>query len=1043
MKEYNITKVAPVDFSKGIRSDEIKDNFDNLQDQLNNERKIVGGSGIAYGLDMSINSLNDFFVDISKGVLVDDNGNEISVNDITTIQIQRPRLNSVSETCPVVLDTLYDSLNQPYDVGKVLLKYEPYAETRDTTLENKSLIEYTNITMKISGSYNSFQVPLKYSSKINGTTESYNLYIDKSLVGKSLDIEYQYAQKRYDLIYIKNINDAYSIQIVEGTSSRSPSMPVEPIDCAYIIGYILIDPCYKVSGVKQAKVIFTDNTVYRRNLYTSGDDNTLYICGIPFKDLQIIHMEEPIDPEVNTLWYDINNNVLNIWKTLNGISGWVGMGDTSFTKVQESKIWRPGELDYPVDNQTFIFNEEETNLNFIPGTHALEIIIGQMPLYSDQYDEHVNPDIDITKTPFVNTGDGFVLKEALDRADYVEVKVTHYISRPDLPKRFQKTTEFVTNDSITCVSSLDNVVITSKPYRVGENQLEVYVDGKRISKAFIQEGTDILDTIGGPITTGTLSNKFKVLSSVNEGTVIDYKITSTVFTYDALDQEFVETAIKNISHNKGYFNSLIELNATYSDISKNYLGDYAMITTNNITNIWVWNNENLEWFNTNKLADFSQSLSDFITKQNIDAIPESITLSNSAMQKVEHDNSLSGDGIDDSLLKINLDNIISDTTYTGPEDEWIHNISNVGPIFTNDIISALPTGHPIENKTATTSESLLAYDGASNGGYYYNKSGTFGSITSCSYSGGLVNVFSPLHGLSTSVSVPITFTGDCGIFGTQTITVTGISNFTFPYASNPGSLSGNWHTDKFVLYSTVSRIENTIIFGISGNGSIATATCSAHNLPLNSTITGIRISGSANYDGVYTITTDYNTSTFKFSHTSNLTNNTGTLRFTSIITPILNTTFSLRSAGVSAIDISVPENCTILSELQVAKISLSPTVVQYIPNNINTNIIYGNTGISNGTNYVNSNFCTAATFINKYGIYYDKITIAKIKENKYNLDIKVSGATTENKSIIVGSVTINCSPTLNIKTVNKLTTFRIVLTNAVIRNGSSIIIKGL
>ena len=101
-----------------------------------------------------------------------------------------------------------------------------------------------------------------------------------------------------DLIYIKNINDAYSIQIVEGTSSRSPSMPVEPIDCAYIIGYILIDPCYKVSGVKQAKVIFTDNTVYRRNLYTSGDDNTLYICGIPFKDLQIIHMEEPIDPEI-------------------------------------------------------------------------------------------------------------------------------------------------------------------------------------------------------------------------------------------------------------------------------------------------------------------------------------------------------------------------------------------------------------------------------------------------------------------------------------------------------------------------------------------------------------------------------------------------------------------------------------------------------------------------------------------------------------------------------------------------------------------------
>ena len=44
-----------IDFSDGIRPEEIQENFEKLEDQISRERLGVGGSGIAYGLDISFN----------------------------------------------------------------------------------------------------------------------------------------------------------------------------------------------------------------------------------------------------------------------------------------------------------------------------------------------------------------------------------------------------------------------------------------------------------------------------------------------------------------------------------------------------------------------------------------------------------------------------------------------------------------------------------------------------------------------------------------------------------------------------------------------------------------------------------------------------------------------------------------------------------------------------------------------------------------------------------------------------------------------------
>ena len=81
-------KLKLIDFSQGIKSTEVQHNFEVLQNQLNKERISVAGSGIAYGLDFSI---NDFVLTIKEGCLIDNKGEEVYIDE-TNITIQKPIL---------------------------------------------------------------------------------------------------------------------------------------------------------------------------------------------------------------------------------------------------------------------------------------------------------------------------------------------------------------------------------------------------------------------------------------------------------------------------------------------------------------------------------------------------------------------------------------------------------------------------------------------------------------------------------------------------------------------------------------------------------------------------------------------------------------------------------------------------------------------------------------------------------------------------------------------------------------------------------------
>src|SRR5574344_463950 len=81
-----------IDFSDGIRSEEIQDNFNILDNQIKRTRLSVGGSGIASGLDITpIVTENQFAIKISQASIVDDNGNETFIEE-QIVNIERPKL---------------------------------------------------------------------------------------------------------------------------------------------------------------------------------------------------------------------------------------------------------------------------------------------------------------------------------------------------------------------------------------------------------------------------------------------------------------------------------------------------------------------------------------------------------------------------------------------------------------------------------------------------------------------------------------------------------------------------------------------------------------------------------------------------------------------------------------------------------------------------------------------------------------------------------------------------------------------------------------
>jgi len=551
MEYFN--KLKPISFSNGIHSQEIEENFSNLSKQIAKERLAIGGAGISQGLNLTIKGTELF---ISQGVLVDVLGEEISFNE-TSFILSPPTLHK--ETEEVIIDSshIVKLSDVPYSSYLTPCEYVP--------IENSNISIYPKI--------NTGQV-----IDIISTSKDF-IYInssDMSNTNFSAIVTYYTTGIRYDVIYIDN---DYNLKKIEGMTSTSPSYP-EILDARYVLGYIEINAFIKnyelpiEQAKKREEEFFNMATILDfpldmnfpeisagafvkkgarslRKIFTDTSDR-LYIDGIPFDQFQIIHRQEPIeDIQEDTFWYDTTTNILKIWKTVGGISSWRNVNDTSFIPVTERKMWKPENN--PEDKQVFKFNLlNEQNFRFIPGTNALDITIDNVPLMSDQFAEIIEEDSPVDDLRHLNKGIGFKLIEPLSKDAHVEVKITQRINDNTSHSRFQKTTTFIHTDNIA-YKEADNptkVFYTGIPYLYDENQLEVFLEGKRLIKdKDYTEGSDLenLDKIRG-----SKSIAFKILTDILDDDFISYKITTNIYSYSNIGDAFEEVidkvnSIENIS----------------------------------------------------------------------------------------------------------------------------------------------------------------------------------------------------------------------------------------------------------------------------------------------------------------------------------------------------------------------------------------------------------------------------------------------------------------------------------------------------------------
>ena len=257
-----------------------------------------------------------------------------------------------------------------------------------------------------------------------------------------------------------------------------------------------------------------------------------------------------------------------------GYMEWVTINDTSYIDIEERYIWTPElmeneEIDCEHDKQHFFFHAtNHKNLMFTPETNALEIMIDQIPLHNDQFkeitiaDAVASEDADMIKAKLVkyygyneefsmediheeyeDMGIGFKLNAPLDKDSYVEVRVKHRVNSNPISKRFQRSATFVAEGSEVYrkyITDEHNNTIFNEPvfktngiYRYDENQLEVFLNGRRLEKGIewseVKQKAKSLKAVP--------CDAFEILppAGLENGDRVSYRLTTNVYSYDHVE----------------------------------------------------------------------------------------------------------------------------------------------------------------------------------------------------------------------------------------------------------------------------------------------------------------------------------------------------------------------------------------------------------------------------------------------------------------------------------------------------------------------------
>lgn len=502
-------QLKPISFTGGIRSEDINYNFGIVKDMMDRERLRVGGYGIVEGF--SIEVLSSSQIKVNQGMLINKDGEEVVVSQ-KILNISPP------EYVEIKLIDSASAITVSSD-GQILLPHIPYSSNKPGHFDTAYYQNNTpNTELIIRDAINPSVNIVPISINNNIITVQQNTW-----AGKKVFVEYKYAQNRLDTILV-NKDGEYIIE--ESVQSTSPShVDLNREDEYFIIGFILTNIGEDIS-LEKYEMYRTSRKIY------VDQNNELYLNGRKYLGEQLISFSEITNPRIGDMWYDKESNNLLVYEDKDGIVGWIPIGEDSSYYARESRIFSPNEN--PEDMRTFTFGQQP-NLRFVPGKNQLEVIIDNTPIMSDQFTEV----IDTEETEYTNSGIGFRLNNELDKKSHVEVRVLHSVWSKVLRKTFQRTANFVDEGNMMYdTSNTQQIFETKDEYVIGENQLEVFYNGKKLIKNQDKGFYEILNEAEehNEDHKGLSSKHFKINKDLEENDIIQYKISKTVYSYDSLNE---------------------------------------------------------------------------------------------------------------------------------------------------------------------------------------------------------------------------------------------------------------------------------------------------------------------------------------------------------------------------------------------------------------------------------------------------------------------------------------------------------------------------
>lgn len=390
-----MSKLHIIDFSDGIRSEEIQENFEMLNGEISRERLSIGGSGIASGLEIEpIVSDSQFAIKVSAASIVDNNGDEIYIEE-QLINIEKPRLSKQ-------LEYLTADIN-----NQVVLKETPYS------LDRMRPAQYGD---SLAEAYSGIRVLYQNSTSIDDYIRVKSIkgkvLILTGLTRRQVAVEYYSTAKRIDVVYIDENN---KVQVKSSSITSTTPSVIMPEKYKYLIAYIQIESEYAKDALDtpHANIVLKKDLRTSRNLYTD-DNGTLYICGTAFNDLHLISTEEPTDPRPNQLW--LNENTLYTYQAIDSYT-YKRTIEMTYDTIKKDEF---GEI--VEDNGSF---DIETDVEFCINKKQLKVYINSRELQDSEYEALFGGlPVSIQTIPPNTFSDRFRIYTALKAGDVITYTIT-------------------------------------------------------------------------------------------------------------------------------------------------------------------------------------------------------------------------------------------------------------------------------------------------------------------------------------------------------------------------------------------------------------------------------------------------------------------------------------------------------------------------------------------------------------------------------------------------------------------------------------------